>query len=201
MQGLPAWLLWRAYYLMLMPTLGRKVRIWLEWSWSLFFAADITHLRFTRTGEVDARAPSVPIPVAPSSPIPNPNPSPRRSSCSSKNPPSSPAPPAASAWALPAPWPRSGADILLNGFGNAEEIEFTRAELERQHGVKVRYSGADMSRPEQIRAMAELAHSEFGKVDIVVNNAGIQHVAPIEDFPDETSGTPCWRSTCRRRST
>jgi NADH dehydrogenase len=47
--GLPAWLMWRAYYLMRMPTLGRKVRIWVEWTWSLFFPADITHLRFTRT--------------------------------------------------------------------------------------------------------------------------------------------------------
>lgn len=54
--GLPAWLLWRAYYLMRMPTLGRKVRIWAEWSWSLFFAADITHLRFARSAEVDAPA-------------------------------------------------------------------------------------------------------------------------------------------------
>ena len=54
--GLPAWLLWRAYYLSRMPTLGRKVRIWVEWSWSMFFAADITHLRFTRTSEVDAPA-------------------------------------------------------------------------------------------------------------------------------------------------
>ena len=54
LRGLPAWLLWRAYYLLLMPTLGRKVRIWLEWSWSMFFAADITHLRFTRTADVDA---------------------------------------------------------------------------------------------------------------------------------------------------
>jgi NADH dehydrogenase len=52
--GLPAWLLWRAYYLLLMPTLGRKLRIWVEWSWGMFFAADITHLRFTRTGETDA---------------------------------------------------------------------------------------------------------------------------------------------------
>ena len=78
-----------------------------------------------------------------------------------------------------------GADILLNGFGNADEIEFTRAEMERQYGVKVRYSGADMSRPDEIRAMAELARAEFGKVDIVVNNAGIQHVAPIEEFPVE----------------
>ena len=78
-----------------------------------------------------------------------------------------------------------GADILLNGFGDAHEIEFTRAELERQYGVMVRYSGADMSRPEQVRAMAELAQREFGKIDIVVNNAGIQHVAPIEEFADE----------------
>jgi 3-hydroxybutyrate dehydrogenase len=78
-----------------------------------------------------------------------------------------------------------GADVLLNGFGNADEIEFTRAELQRQYGVKVRYSNADMSRPEQIRAMADLARAEFGKVDIVVNNAGIQHVAPIEEFPED----------------
>jgi NADH dehydrogenase len=52
--GLPAWLMWRAYYLMRVPTLGRKVRIWVEWTWSLFFPADITHLRFTRTEDVDA---------------------------------------------------------------------------------------------------------------------------------------------------
>ena len=79
---------------------------------------------------------------------------------------------------------QQGADVMLNGFGDAQEIEFTRAELQRQYGVKVRYSGADMSQPEQIRAMADLARAEFGKVDIVVNNAGIQHVAPIEEFPD-----------------
>ena len=77
-----------------------------------------------------------------------------------------------------------GADVMLNGFGSADEIEFTRAEMQREHGVKVRYSGADMSQPEQIRAMTQLARSEFGKVDIVVNNAGIQHVAPIEEFPE-----------------
>lgn len=51
--GTPAWLLWRAYYLMRMPTLGRKLRIWVEWTWSLFFPLDITHLRFTRTSEID----------------------------------------------------------------------------------------------------------------------------------------------------
>ncbi|WP_298233610.1 hypothetical protein [uncultured Azohydromonas sp.] len=53
LSGLPAWLLWRAYYLLLMPTLGRKVRIWVEWTWSMCFSADITHLRFTRTPEAD----------------------------------------------------------------------------------------------------------------------------------------------------
>jgi NADH:ubiquinone reductase (H+-translocating) len=52
--GLPAWLVWRAYYLMRMPTLGRKLRIWVEWTWSLFFPVDITHLRFTRTADIDA---------------------------------------------------------------------------------------------------------------------------------------------------
>ena len=80
---------------------------------------------------------------------------------------------------------QNGADVMLNGFGDAQQIEFIRAELQRQCGVKVRYSAADMSRPDQIRAMAELACAEFGKVDIIVNNAGIQHVAPIEEFPDE----------------
>jgi 3-hydroxybutyrate dehydrogenase len=79
---------------------------------------------------------------------------------------------------------QQGADIVLNGFGDAGEIEFTRAELERKYGVRVRYSGADISRPDQVRAMAGLATSEFSKVDIVVNNAGIQHVATIEDFDD-----------------
>ena len=53
LRGLPAWLLWRAYYLSRMPTLGRKFRIWVEWTWGMFFAADITHLRFTRTSEAD----------------------------------------------------------------------------------------------------------------------------------------------------
>lgn len=71
LHGLPAWLLWRAYYLLLMPTLGRKVRIWVEWTWSMFFPADITHLRFTRTHEVDAE---VPPPFADTQPFPQPQP-------------------------------------------------------------------------------------------------------------------------------
>jgi NADH dehydrogenase len=62
--GLPAWLLWRAYYLLRMPTLGRKVRIFVEWTWSMFFPADITHLRFTRTGEADAPERTTPFAAA-----------------------------------------------------------------------------------------------------------------------------------------
>lgn len=54
LSGLPAWLLWRAYYLMRMPTLGRKLRIWVEWTWGMAFPADVTHLRFPRTSEADA---------------------------------------------------------------------------------------------------------------------------------------------------
>lgn len=62
--GLPAWLLWRAYYLMRMPTLGRKLRIWVEWTWAMFFKADITHLRFTRTGEADDMPQSTEAPAS-----------------------------------------------------------------------------------------------------------------------------------------
>jgi 3-hydroxybutyrate dehydrogenase len=77
-----------------------------------------------------------------------------------------------------------GAHVMLNGFGDAAEIERTRAALQARHGVQVRWSGADMSQPAQIRALAEQAAAEFGRIDIVVNNAGIQHVAPIDEFDD-----------------
>ncbi|MCK0509444.1 3-hydroxybutyrate dehydrogenase [Aromatoleum anaerobium] len=80
---------------------------------------------------------------------------------------------------------RAGADVMLNGFGDADTIETLRYRLEQEHGVRVRYSRADMSRPEAIAAMAETARAEFGHVDIVVNNAGIQHVAPVDEFPAE----------------
>lgn len=55
LSGPPAWLLWRAYYLAQMPTLRRKLRIWVEWTWGMFFAADITHLRFTRSAELQVQ--------------------------------------------------------------------------------------------------------------------------------------------------
>ncbi|HEU0204594.1 MAG TPA: NAD(P)/FAD-dependent oxidoreductase [Burkholderiaceae bacterium] len=63
--GLPAWLLWRAYYLLQMPTLGRKVRIFVEWTWGMFFPTDITHLRFTRSTELESAAPPAITPGRP----------------------------------------------------------------------------------------------------------------------------------------
>lgn len=78
----------------------------------------------------------------------------------------------------------AGAHIVLNGFGDAGEIESTRKSIE-EIGVRCVYEGADMSKPPQIAAMMEKAGHEFGGVDIVVNNAGFQHVSPVEDFPPE----------------
>jgi len=78
-----------------------------------------------------------------------------------------------------------GANVMLNGFGREDEIAGLRARLERDHGVEVAYSGADMSQPAQIREMVAQTIQKFGAVDILVNNAGIQHVAPIEEFPVE----------------
>lgn len=77
----------------------------------------------------------------------------------------------------------AGANLVINGFGDAAEIERLRDDLARRHGVNVIYDGADMSRPEQIVAMVARAVDAFGAVDILVNNAGIQHVAPVDDFP------------------
>jgi 3-hydroxybutyrate dehydrogenase len=79
----------------------------------------------------------------------------------------------------------SGAHLMLNGFGDAAQIESLRAGLAREFGVKVSYSGADMSKPDQIRQMVKAAQEELGSADILVNNAGIQHTAPIESFPPE----------------
>jgi 3-hydroxybutyrate dehydrogenase len=72
---------------------------------------------------------------------------------------------------------------MLNGFGDAGEIESLRARLASTHAVKAAHHGADVSKPEEVAALAAAAKSAFGAVDIVVNNAGIQHVAPIEEFP------------------
>jgi 3-hydroxybutyrate dehydrogenase len=76
-----------------------------------------------------------------------------------------------------------GANVILNGFGDAAAIETLRAGLAAEFGTAVRYDGADLSRQEPIEAMMRRAIGEFGGVDILVNNAGVQHVAPVDEFP------------------
>jgi 3-hydroxybutyrate dehydrogenase len=78
-----------------------------------------------------------------------------------------------------------GANVMINGFGEADAIERERAGLEHEFSVRALYSGADMTRPAEIAAMVAEAEKAFGAVDILVNNAGIQFVSPIEDFPPE----------------
>ncbi|WP_424625421.1 3-hydroxybutyrate dehydrogenase [Achromobacter marplatensis] len=80
---------------------------------------------------------------------------------------------------------QQGADIVLNGFGDAAEIEKVRAGLADKHGVKVIYDGADLSKGDAVRGLVESAVRQLGRIDILVNNAGIQHTALIEDFPAE----------------
>ena len=80
---------------------------------------------------------------------------------------------------------RDGADVMLNGFGDKAAIEKERTGLEKEFGIKARHSGADMSKPAEIAAMIAATEQEFGKLDVLVNNAGIQYVANIEDFPIE----------------
>ncbi len=76
-----------------------------------------------------------------------------------------------------------GANIVLNGLGDAGAITRLRDELAERYDVQVRYDGADMSRPEAIEDMMGKALSEFGCIDLLINNAGIQHVAPVDEFP------------------
>jgi 3-hydroxybutyrate dehydrogenase len=78
-----------------------------------------------------------------------------------------------------------GANVCLNGFGAPEEIEATRAAIEKEYGVRCIYNGADMTKPAEIAAMVAAAEAAFGSVDILVNNAGVQFVSPIEEFPIE----------------
>jgi 3-hydroxybutyrate dehydrogenase len=78
-----------------------------------------------------------------------------------------------------------GADVMLNGFGDADAIAALRNRIADQFGVKVGYDGADLSKPDQIKTLIEHATDELGKIDILVNNAGIQFTAPIEEFPPE----------------
>lgn len=78
-----------------------------------------------------------------------------------------------------------GANIILNGFGDATEIEKVRVNLELQNDVKVHYIAADLSQPESARQLIRQAAQLMGRIDILVNNAGVQHTARLEDFPTE----------------
>ncbi len=80
---------------------------------------------------------------------------------------------------------KEGANVMINGFGEAAAIETERAGIEADFGVKAVYSSADMTKPAEIAAMIKDAETKLGSVDILVNNAGIQFVSPIEEFPIE----------------
>ncbi len=78
-----------------------------------------------------------------------------------------------------------GANVMLNGFGDAREIADLRARMAEEFGVKVGVNGADIAQPAGVRAMVEQAVNELGSVDILVNNAGIQHTAMVDEFPED----------------
>ena len=80
---------------------------------------------------------------------------------------------------------REGCNVLLNGLGERTEIERMRGGLEKEFAIKARFSPADMTRPPEVGAMIEQAIRELGSADVLVNNAGIQYVAPVDEFPVE----------------
>ncbi len=79
----------------------------------------------------------------------------------------------------------SGATIVLNGFGAADAVTKIQEEIKVEYGASVLYSAADMSKPADISAMIEATIESFGRLDVLVNNAGVQHVAPLDKFPPE----------------
>ena len=79
----------------------------------------------------------------------------------------------------------AGSDIVLNGFGTPENIAEAQAQIAAEFNVRVLHSPADMSKPASIREMIERALASFGRLDVLVNNAGIQYVAPLQEFPPE----------------
>lgn len=78
-----------------------------------------------------------------------------------------------------------GADVMVNGFGDAAEIEALRDGFAKEYSVRVAYDGADLTKSENVAGLIARTHAILGGLDILVNNAGIQFVAPIEEFPDD----------------
>ncbi|MGE3302972.1 MAG: 3-hydroxybutyrate dehydrogenase [Hyphomonadaceae bacterium] len=85
--------------------------------------------------------------------------------------------------AIAAAFAHAGVKVMLNGFGDPGEIEKIRAGLAAESGAEVRYQGGDLTKAADCAALVEAAQAAFGRVDVLVNNAGIQHVSPIEEFP------------------
>ena len=79
----------------------------------------------------------------------------------------------------------AGANVMLNGFGDTDEIEAIRAGIEQESHVDVAYCGADMSKPDDVTGLIRETENTFGAVDILVNNAGIQHVEAVDEFPHD----------------
>lgn len=79
----------------------------------------------------------------------------------------------------------AGMNVMLNGFGDPAQIEALRQDLESRYGIRAAFSPADMSKPGDIARMVDETRAAFGQVDVLVNNAGIQHVEPVETFPPE----------------
>jgi len=79
----------------------------------------------------------------------------------------------------------SGMNVVMNGIEPADQVEGERAGIEAEHGVTALYKQADMAKPEEIKELVELGNEELGGIDVLVNNAGIQFVSPVEEFPEE----------------
>jgi 3-hydroxybutyrate dehydrogenase len=79
----------------------------------------------------------------------------------------------------------AGMDVTLNGLGDPDKIEQIRSDLAREAGVEVRFDGANLLQGDAVARLVGDAQAAFGRLDVLVNNAGIQHVSPIEDFPPE----------------
>ena len=86
---------------------------------------------------------------------------------------------------IAAAFAKAGMDVMLNGFGDPAAIEQERSSLEKATGVTVKYDGADLTKPDACAQLVGNVEAAFGKLDVIVNNAGVQFVAPIEDFPVE----------------